>query len=191
MLEQKPRKGLPENAKMVFKGLIFEIWQWEQKMFDGSTDTFEKIWRIPTVEVIPIVGDKIIIEEQDQPNRPGKITLVSGRADRGDDLLEEAKRELLEETGYGSDKWELLLDHPGEGKILHQISCFIARDCQKIQEPELDAGEKIRIKMIDFDEFLMLSDDSRFWAAPHFVNLLLRARFDEAEKEKLRKMIFG
>ncbi|MFA6160275.1 MAG: NUDIX domain-containing protein [Parcubacteria group bacterium] len=191
MKKIKPREGLPVNAKCVFKGVIFEVWQWEQKMFDGTTETFEKIWRYPTLEIIATVGDKIIIENQDQPDSKGNINLVSGRADKGDDILEEAKRELLEETGCQSDNWNLFMKHKISAKILHDICYFVARDCKKIQEPNLDAGEKIETKLVTFDEFLLLTEEPNFWVAPQFVNLMLRARFDEKKKEELRRIIFG
>jgi ADP-ribose pyrophosphatase len=103
MSNAQPRPGLPANAQLVFKGVIFEVWQWEQEMFDGTKETFERIWRSPTVEVIAAVGDKILIEEQSQPDRKNIISLASGRADQGEDVMAEAKRELLEETGYASD----------------------------------------------------------------------------------------
>ena len=187
----KPREGLPENAHCVFKGVIFEVWQWEQKLFDGSTTTFEKIWRYPTLEIIATQGDKIIIEKQEQPDRPETINLVSGRADKGEDILEEAKRELLEETGCQTDDWSILMKHGLGHKIIHDIHYFIARDCKKVQEQNLDAGEKIEIKLITFNEFLMLPEDPNFHTSPDFTNLLLRARFDENKKEELRKKIFG
>ena len=38
-------KGLPENAKLVFKGVLFDTWQWEQELFDGSYSTFEVVVR--------------------------------------------------------------------------------------------------------------------------------------------------
>jgi len=187
----KPREGLPDNARCVFKGVIFEVWQWDQKMFDGSTSIFEKIWRYPTLEIIATQGDKIIIENQDQPDRKGSINLVSGRADKGEDVLEEAKRELLEETGCQSSDWTLFMKYGVSAKIIHDIYYFVARDCQKIQEPNLDSGEKIETRLVTFDEFLLLSEEPNFWVAPQFINLLLRARFDEKKKEELRKNIFG
>lgn len=189
----KPREGLPPHAKLVFKGVIFEVWQWDQKMFDGTTAIFEKIWRYPTVEMIATVGDKIMIENQDQPDRPGSITLVSGRADSSEEAvpLEEAKRELLEETGYASENWELLDQHSLTAKVLHQIYVFVARNCQKIQEPHLDSGERIETRLVSFDEFLELSENPKFWVSPIVTNILLRARFNKDKKEELRKKIFG
>ena len=92
----KSKQPIPAHAKRVFSGRIFDVYQWEQEMFDGTTETFEPIWRLPTVEIIATVGDKILIEEQDQPDRKNNITLVAGRADHSEDMLAEAKRELLE-----------------------------------------------------------------------------------------------
>ena len=191
MTSEKARPGLPKNARCVFKGNIFEVWQWDQKMFDGSSAVFESIWRYPTVEIIATVGDKILIENQDQPDRKNKITLPGGRADNGDDILEEAKRELLEETGYGSHDWRLFKTISLKGKLLYDNHFFIARDCQKIKEPELDPGEKIATKMITFDEFIKLSNEPKFWISQQFINLLLRAEYDKKEKKELRRKIFG
>lgn len=41
----KSKQPIPENAKLVFKGKIFDTYQWEQEMYDGSRVTFEKIKR--------------------------------------------------------------------------------------------------------------------------------------------------
>ena len=187
----QPREGLPPDAHRVFKGVIFEVWQWEQKMFDGTTETFERIWRCPTVEIIATVGDKILIEEQDQPDRKNNINFPGGRADKGDDPLEEAKRELLEETGYASDDWKLLMRHGYDGKVIHEEYYFVARDCKKIKAPELDAGEKIQTKLVTFDEMLNLVDGPRFWVSPEFMIYLIRARADAEKKEEFKKLIFG
>lgn len=185
------REGLPPHAKRVFKGEIFEVWQWEQEMFDGSTHTFENIWRYPTVEVIATVGDKIIIEEQDQPDRKNIISLVSGRADQSEDMLAEAKRELLEETGCQSNDWQLLWKEKSSGKILHDVHFFVARDCVQVQEQHLDAGERITTKLVSFDEFLVLTEEPRFWISQRFINHLLHMQMDTIKKEEFRKMIFG
>jgi ADP-ribose pyrophosphatase len=190
-MENKVRDGLPPTARLVFKGVIFEVWQWDQEMFDGTTEVFEKVWRHPTVEIIATVGDHIILEEQDQPNRKNNINLPAGRADKGDDPLEEAKRELLEETGYASDNWSLLMHHSVDGKVLHDVYYFVARDCKKVAEQQLDPGEKIEMRLIPFDELFSLIDDPRFWIAPEFITYLLEAKIDPEKKEEFKKLVFG
>lgn len=182
---------IPPDAKQVFQGVIFDVWQWKQKMFDGTIATFEKIKRPDTVEVLATVGDKILIEEQEQPDRSGVfLTLPAGRADKSDDLLKEAKRELLEETGYTSSDWTLWKTFIPSHKIIHAVHYFIARRCAHVQEPTLDPGERITTKLIPFDTLLLLSDDPRFWTAQEFVNFLLRCRFDQNIRESFRQALF-
>jgi len=159
-------------------------------MFDGTTEIFERIWRLPTVEIIATVGDKILIEEQDQPDRKNNINLVAGRADHSEDMLAEAKRELLEETGHQSNDWHLLFTYNGHGKIIHDAHFFIARNCKKVQEQQLDPGEKIQPKLIDFEAFIKLTEEPRFWCSPDFVLYLLRLQMDPIKKEEFRKLLF-
>lgn len=182
---------MPLNAKMVFQGKIFEVWQWQQKMFDGSFETFEKICRPATIEVIATLGNKIIIEEQSQPDHKKFISLVSGRAEPGEAPLTTAKRELLEETGYASNNWQVFMKHRGSGKVIHETFYFIAKDCKKIKEPALDVGEKIKTKLITFGQLLALADELRFWVSPIFINYLLRARFVPKQKAEFKKLLFG
>ncbi|MFH1187732.1 MAG: NUDIX domain-containing protein, partial [bacterium] len=99
---------IPKSAKLKFKGIIFDVYQWEQKMFDGTYETFEMLKRPDTVEIIPVAGDKILINEQQQPNTPVFLSLFGGRVDEGEEPLRAAKRELLEEAGYASDDWEII-----------------------------------------------------------------------------------
>ena len=42
------KQQLPKNAKRVFKGKIFDVYQWDQKMFDNSVEIFEKMKRTDT-----------------------------------------------------------------------------------------------------------------------------------------------
>ncbi len=191
MSTQISRPGIPVHAKRVFQGVIFEVWQWEQEMFDGSTEIFEKIWRIPTVVVIATVGDKIIIEHQDQPDKKGAINLISGRANKSTDMLSEAKREMLEETGYASDQWQHFRTYGNQGKLVHEVHFFVAKNCKKITEPTLDPGEKIQIQLISFEELLALAHEPTFWSSPEFVNLLLRVQHDEKKRNEFKSLLFS
>ncbi len=181
---------LPPNAKLAFKGEIFEVWQWEQKMFDGSAETFEQLRRPNSVLVIPVVGDKILIQIQEQPHRPKPFpSLPGGRCAWDEEPLEAAKRELLEETGYTSENWILWKEFQPVNKIIWTVYTYIAKDCQHRQPPQLDAGEKISTRLISFDEFLMLSEEPNFYEK-ELVGSLLRARFDEKFREEFYNLLF-
>ncbi|MDP3725514.1 MAG: NUDIX domain-containing protein [Nanoarchaeota archaeon] len=185
------RNPIPSHAKLVFKGKIFEVWQWEQKMYDGSVAIFERLKRSNTAEVIATLGDKILLQTQEQPNRPCPFTsLPGGGCDEAEDPLSAAKRELLEETGYISNDWMLWKELNPVGKMEWTIYTYIARDCKKVQEPKLDAGEKITTRLIGFEEFLALFEDPAF-RSTGLEGTLVRAWLDPKAKEELRALFFG
>lgn len=182
-------KPLPPDAKMVFKGVLFEVWQWEQKMYDGTVRTFERLKRPNTVEVIAVVGDKILIQNQEQPDSGEFISMPGGRCDPGEEPETSAMRELLEETGYISDDWELLSEEMPSGKMEWTLYNFVARNCIKKQEPEPESGEKINSRLVTFDELLQLSDDPNF-RSTGIRTLLWRARLNENKKQELHALLF-
>lgn len=181
---------LPQNAKRVFKGKIFEVWQWEQKMFDGSMEIFERIKRSGSVNVIALVGDKIILQEQEQPHREPFLSLPSGRCDKGEEMKDTAKRELLEETGYSAEEIIFWKGTNLSSSILWKSAYFIAKGCKFIQEPVLDSGEKIVNKLISFDELLMLSENEKF-RDKYFMCHLMRLRLHPEEQKEFKKLLFG
>lgn len=76
------KQPMPENAKRVFKGILFDVYQWQVNGYDGSTKTFEKLKRPDTAMVIPVTEDgKIILAFQEQPYKKPFVGLIGGRND--------------------------------------------------------------------------------------------------------------
>ena len=91
---------IPDHAECVHEGNIFDIYQWEQQMYDGTTKIFEKLKRPDTVVTYGVLdsGD-ILLTEQEQPgNTISIISGCGGRIDPGEDVLMAAQREFLEES---------------------------------------------------------------------------------------------
>ena len=185
----KKTNPIPEHAKMVFKGKIFEVWQWEQKLFDGTTTIFERLKRPDTALVIATVGDEILLQEEEQPDTRAYVSLPGGRCEEGEHPLNSAKRELLEETGYASEDWSPFLEESPASKIQWTIHIFVARDCKKVQEVSLDAGEKIQTRLISFDEFIALADNPIFFER-ELKPILKQAQYDQKKREDLRALLF-
>lgn len=69
------------------------------------------------------------------------------------DPLVVAQRELLEETGYVSDQWELLYtnyDYPT--KSTNHVNIYLAKGIRKVADQKLDISEEIDLKLVPIQE---------------------------------------
>lgn len=183
---------IPESAERVFDGR-FKVYRWNQKMFDGSYQVFERLVRRDTVEALVVVGEKILVLEQEQPHIEGMfLSLPGGGIEKGEDPITATKRETLEETGYEAAQWELLYSNNPLQNIDWAIHVFVARDAKQIASPMLDVGEKIRARLVDFDELIDLVDSGEFSRIEQNLRVMLvRAKYHAHSKEELKKKIFG
>jgi ADP-ribose pyrophosphatase len=170
---------VPPQAELVFHGEIFDIYQWQQKMFDGSYATFEMAKRPDTANILAIRDDKILIISDEQPNRKAKLSLPGGRHDRDDETeLDAAKRELLEETGLTFRNWRLVDAYEpitATHKVEWLLYLFIATDFESETEPHLDAGEKIEMQYLTYDELMDLIDHGDAGYLTSLRDLLIKA----------------
>ncbi len=179
---------VPQEAKLVFQGKIFSVYQWGQEMFDGSHETFEMLKRPNTIQIIATQGNKILMSRQSQPNKHNYYSLYGGRSEENEDPLVTAKRELLEESGLSSDDWELYKVYSPYHKIDWEIYFYIARNCQKVAEPHLDAGEKIEEMTCTFEEFKKLVEEDNYLAKDLALDLFRMEKagtLDEFKKKLL------
>jgi ADP-ribose pyrophosphatase len=180
----------PEGAKKVFSGVSHSVYHWNQEMFDGSFETFETIDRADSAQVVAISDGKILIAQEQQPAGASFYTLPGGRIDNNEDVESCAKRELLEETGYESNDWEFMYSYSPSSKMDWEINTYIARDCKKVADQKLDAGEKIEVLRVDFDQFedVVFSDHFR---DKGFTMKLLKMKFLDEEKYEEFKQKLG
>lgn len=88
--------------------------------------------------------------------------LVAGVAEEGEEPLEAARRELMEETGYEGGEWELLTvlsANPGSQNNL--TYSFIARGVEPAGERHLDATEDVVVVVLSRDELFNLLNSSQ------------------------------
>ncbi|OGI19168.1 MAG: hypothetical protein A3J06_02865 [Candidatus Moranbacteria bacterium RIFCSPLOWO2_02_FULL_48_19] len=187
---QRPqsKQPIPDDAKCVFEGAMFDVYQWEQELFDGSKAIFEKVKRPDTVVVFPVLPDgRIILTEQEQPGKEPFIGATGGRVDEGEDVLQAAKRELLGESGYEAEKYILWHAEQPVSKIDWAVYVFIAKGLKKVADLDLDGGEKITPKPVTFDEFIDFGTHEQF-SEKEIIFKLLEAKLYPEKKEALRKL---
>lgn len=159
-------------------------------MYDGSYETFEMLKRPNTLQVIATRGEKILIAYEEQPTKGPAYTLLGGRQNTGETPLAAAKRELKEEAGLVSTDWELHATVEPYNKMDWAIYTYIARDCKKVAEPMLDAGEKIEVRIVNFDEFVRIATEEKFWGK-ELTCALLKMRLKPKKLRQFKKRLFG
>lgn len=125
------------------------------------------------VNIIAITADgRFVMVEQYRHGLGDVFTeLVAGVAEKGEEPLQAARRELLEETGFGGGEWQLytvLSANPGSMNNLTYT--FLATGVEKISAQHLDETEDIAVRLLTADEVkaMLLSNEMKqsLMAAP-------------------------
>jgi ADP-ribose pyrophosphatase len=170
---------IPDSATRVFKGIIHDIYQWEQELFDGTFTIFEMLKSPDAVHAMAIKDHKLVILKEQQPNLDEYFGLPGGHHDvPGETEIEAAQREMLEETGMTFATWRLISVYQPHRKTEQFIYLFLATDFESQAQQKLDAGEKIEIMLLDRDSALEIANTKSAHYLP--VELLKRvASIDE------------
>jgi 8-oxo-dGTP pyrophosphatase MutT (NUDIX family) len=116
------------------------------------------VFEIPSaVAVVPVLPDGSIVMLWQFRHPHGKThwEIPAGRIDDGETPADAARRELLEETGYGPGTLERLCSfHPCNGISPHQAHIFVARDCERLADPTPDLSERIAVHVKGPEEVL-------------------------------------
>ncbi|MFA7253366.1 MAG: NUDIX hydrolase [Patescibacteria group bacterium] len=128
------------------------------QMPDGSEANFEIVCGFPKVAVIFALTPEngVIITKEFRPG-PGKVLmeLPGGAVEPDEELLDAAKRELLEETGYQGEI-TMLGKSFVEAYTKQTKFHFIAKNCKKIAEKNLERTEFIEETIISLADFKKL-----------------------------------
>lgn len=182
-------KKLPDNARLMFEGVRYNVWQWEQTLFDGSTVIFEAASRADCVSIIGTVGDKILVLEEEQPGQAPFLALPGGHCEGLDSPERTAKLKLELEAGYKAESFTKWFVAP-YGWVIGDNYFFIAKNVTETGTHREDPGDKITPKLITFDEFLDFRKASEI-RNKELLPVLERAANNPEEKQKLYDLLFS
>ena len=109
--------------------------------------------------IIPVTKDNdFLLVVQPRPVKEGVlIEFPAGYIEDKENPLLSAKRELIEETGYHSDNIKYLDSfYQDQGCSDSYNYAYLALDCEKVKEQNLDEDEFIRYFLCNYDEVLEL-----------------------------------
>lgn len=142
------------KSEVVFRGKLLDVRRDLVRLPDGREATREYIRHPGAVVIVAVLPDgRLLFERQFRyPLRRVFIELPAGKIDADEDILECARRELREETGFEADEWRHLgVMHPCIGYSDERIEIFLARGLHHVGA-SLDDGEFLELLMLDPDE---------------------------------------
>ncbi len=162
---------LPDHAKKVFQGDRWSVYQWEQIQFDDSVKTYESVKRFDSIIVYPVINEKVIILEEQQPHwlKPSD-SIVAGGVNDDEDIFDAARRELEEETGMVFQDFYLVSSEQKSKDVQSNIYVFVAKNLIAKKDVKLDAGEKTTPREVSFEELIALTRQRKFFHKPTFVD---------------------
>lgn len=124
---------------------------------ENHTATFSILDAPDWINVIALTSKNeiILVEQYRYGIEKPTLELPGGVCDLGESPFESSKRELLEETGYSSENWESLGNVSSNPAIqTNYTHTYLAKDCLKISEQQLDGNERIHVHVLPLVEFL-------------------------------------
>jgi ADP-ribose pyrophosphatase len=147
MVEENTRRVLAEGkyVRLVALGR----WEWAERTNTSGA-----------VVIVAVTSDRqmVLIEEYRRPLDARVVELPAGLV--GDepgtgeeDLMEAAKRELLEEAGCVSQNWQHLIEGPSSpGLTNERYTMFLALDATKISDGGGDDSEDIHVCLVPLNQ---------------------------------------
>lgn len=157
------------SAEVQWQGRLLRAGRETYRYADGSENTFDKIWHVGAVTIVPYDEQHVWLVRQprEASGLQTSLEIPAGKRDRADEpLLELAKRELAEETGKLAGQWrEIKGFHPTPGYCDEYITLFAATDLSDVDGgPAPDDDEHIEVvrwPLADIDAAIAETTDGK------------------------------
>lgn len=142
------------SREEIFNGVALHVVCDKIELPDGSTSVREISIHNGAAAVLPILPDGRIIMERQFRYAHGRVMLEipAGKLEDGEDPLEGAKRELLEETGAVAGKFTHLGNIAPTPALLSEIIYVYMAEDITLGASHLDEGEFLEIEYYTLEE---------------------------------------
>ena len=116
------------------------------------------------INVIAITAEGLFIIEKQYRNgiRAINYEICAGMIDEGETPIEAARRELLEETGYGGGKWvEFCITTPNPSSMNNYNYTFLAVGVTKVAKVRAEESEEIEVELLTLEQVKQLLLDGK------------------------------
>jgi len=144
------------TTRLVYDGQLLKVREDTVLRPDGKTARREWIQHPGAVIMIPMLDERTVLLERQYryPLQRHFYELPAGKIEPGEEPLETAQRELIEECGYTAASWQHLATlHPCIGYSNERIELYLARELTHVGHAH-DDGEFLEVVPLALSEAL-------------------------------------
>ena len=158
-------KGESISSKLIFDGGFVKVYKEQYRLPDGRVIEKERVSKNNDKEAAIVVtrtkDNKYLIVFQNRVNNNVSAEFPSGYVEVGEDVVEGAKREVLEETGYIIKNAKVIDTFvPNIGTESTRIHIVYGTDAVKEKDQSLDKDEFINYYLFSFEELEYLVNNN-------------------------------
>jgi len=155
----KPKWNIIQDKK-VWETPIFSLHRIE--LLPDKKEKTVHFYRLNAPEWINVIAltpeeNVLLVEQYRVGVDETTLEIPGGMVDGDEEPIKAAQRELLEETGYGSNQWVKLGKTSANPAIQTNFThLYLAKECRKLKEPENEGNEDIKVHTMPLPRFLEL-----------------------------------
>ncbi len=146
------------SSKQVFKGKMIGLRVDNVELPNGNIAVREWVQHPGAVAVIAVDHDNRVcmVRQYRYPIGDDLLEIPAGKLEVGEDLLESARRELLEETGYSAGKWEKIFTYYSTPGFCDEVLHLFLATGLSLGESHPDEDEILEAEMVSLDDALKM-----------------------------------
>lgn len=148
------------SSTLVFDNKWFPIFKEVVELPNGKIIDDYYLWKkFDVAMVVPLTkkNKMILVKQYKHGSKEIMIEFPAGYADKNESIENCAKRELLEETGYETEKLDLLgklVSDPTKAMGITEV--YLAQNAVKVSDQHLDENENIEILEVEIKKVLKM-----------------------------------
>jgi ADP-ribose pyrophosphatase len=171
------------------RGRIYNLIRENVTLDNGVTTDMEFVEHPGATAIIPMLNESrvLLLKQYRHSLREYIWEIPAGTLDPQESIMNCAKRELIEETGFSANQWQKLGEiTPVPGYSDERIHIFLATDLQPAEQ-NLDTDEIINVHDVGFSEAIEMIEKGEIQDAKSIAGLYLalnRLKGDSSESER-------
>jgi len=144
------------DRNIIHSGKVFTLVRENVTLENGTITDVEFIEHPGAAAIIPFLDDSriLLLKQYRHALKKDIWEIPAGTLDPHEKIIDCAKRELIEETGYSASGWHKLGEiTPVPGYSNERIHIYLATELQPAEQ-HLDADEVIQVQEVEFKDAL-------------------------------------